>query len=205
MVGFSSNVASIGLSHLNVIFKFVHINSADVNPNIIVLIQQKLLPQFLNHYNKPPKSYNELLEWIYYISLSLDHCARQELSPGNTKALEALVKKLRDFVKENIINQFSENSSLTIQQIIYDKDVSQYFNCSVFNTNFEGLEYLLPIINATNLPVSPTIEKNIIQQYPRCIKRWHGRILVHNLLLLDQFKVNSHSFHWYFTHKSHLI
>jgi len=107
----------------------------------------------------------------------------------NAKQLSVIQKNLRDFTNQNVLNPFCENSSLTIQQIIYDKDVSQYFNPSVFNTNFEHLEYLLPSLDALDIPLTPIIERNIISQFPKCIKRWHGKVLVDNLLVLDKFKV----------------
>ncbi len=188
IVGLSSNSTTIAVPQLKIITKFIHANIADLNPNYVVAIHQKLLPHFLSQV-KPNSSFNSMLEWIYYVSSSLAYHKKEILNPVNLKHLEALNKKLTEVMTEKVLPAFCENSSLTVSQIIYDKDVSQYFNSSVFNTNFENLEYILPIIHAINLPLTHTVEKNVILQFPRCIKRWHGDLLVRNLLLMDQFKV----------------
>ncbi len=189
ILGLSANTANLGSSYLIQISKFLYVNAHEINPNFVVIVHQKLMGLMINKSSKSGVPFNKMLNWIYYISSSLVSGKKEELNPLNVKQRDALLKKLRDFCINTIVNPFCENSKLTIQQIIYDKNVTQHFNENVFNTSFENLEYLLPILDHLGILITPNVEKNIIIQFPRCVKRWHGEILVQNLLLLDKFKV----------------
>jgi len=171
--------------------KFLCVNVHEINPNFVVIVHQKLMGLMMAKAQKSGSTFNKHLNWIYYISSSLASGKKEELNPLNVKQRDALLKKLREFTINHVINPFCENSKLTIQHIIYDKNVTQHFNSSVFNTNFESLEYLLPILDNLGVLITPNIEKNIILQFPRCVKRWHGEILVQNLLILDKFKIHA--------------
>ena len=190
IVGFSTNSNLPVITYIQVL-KFINNNVHELNPNYFILINQRVFTHLTAKLNKPKDRFNELLPWVYYIVNILQSCKKEELSPLNMKQRDGLLKKMKDYVFLHIVNPFCENVKLSVQQIIYDQNVTQLFSMNTLNTNFKNLEYLLPTIDRVGIEMFPGLERSILLQYPRCIKVWNGEFVIKNLILLNKFKIHA--------------
>lgn len=99
--------------------------------------------------------------------------------------------KISLFFQEYIVKKLPENMMKSKSTIIYDQDVQQSFSVNIKSSHFENFAYILPIFSLLRLELSENLVKVIVPQLLRDCINWTDELLMKNLLLLHEKKVNN--------------
>lgn len=99
-----------------------------------------------------------------------------------------LTKRIKEYLNNFKMKELKENCKYSVNQIIYDNSVIQYFNPNIENSHFIQLEYILPILYNLGSEIKENVLTHLLPQLKRCCKKWKGDILISNILILSKIK-----------------